>query len=80
MQQRTWQFSSFALVWVPQPILDNTMAITLYGAHISPFVRKVRAALAYKGLPYDIVFVAPNQTHAAIRGGRGPRLERARAS
>ncbi|HCS29678.1 MAG TPA: glutathione S-transferase family protein [Spongiibacteraceae bacterium] len=35
------------------------MAITLYGAHISPFVRKVRAALAYKGLPYDIVFVAP---------------------
>ncbi len=35
------------------------MAITLYGAHISPYVRKVRAALAYKGLEYEHIFVAP---------------------
>ncbi|MFT5575192.1 MAG: glutathione S-transferase [Bermanella sp.] len=35
------------------------MAITLYGAHISPFVRKVRAALAYKGLQYEHIFVVP---------------------
>lgn len=35
------------------------MTITLYGAPISPFVRKVRAALAHKGLDYESVFVAP---------------------
>lgn len=33
--------------------------LTLYGAHISPYVRKVRAALAYKGLDYEHVFVVP---------------------
>lgn len=33
--------------------------ITLYGAHISPYVRKVRAALAYKGVDYEHVFVVP---------------------
>ncbi len=35
------------------------MAITLYGAHISPYVRKVRAALDFKGLDYEHVFVVP---------------------
>lgn len=35
------------------------MKITLYGAHISPYVRKVRAALAYKGLEYEHIFVIP---------------------
>lgn len=33
--------------------------LTLYGAHISPYVRKVRAALAYKGITYDHIFVVP---------------------
>ena len=35
------------------------MKITLYGAHISPYVRKVRAALAFKGLDYEHIFVIP---------------------
>ena len=33
--------------------------ITLYGAPISPYVRKVRAVLAYKDIPFDLVFVIP---------------------
>lgn len=35
------------------------MSITLYGASLSPFVRKVRAALAEKGLPYEHVQIDP---------------------
>ncbi|TLU64629.1 glutathione S-transferase family protein [Thalassotalea litorea] len=33
--------------------------LTLFGAAISPFVRKVRLALAYKGLDYEQVNVVP---------------------
>lgn len=35
------------------------MSITLYGANLSPFVRKVRVALAYKGLDYELISVIP---------------------
>lgn len=34
-------------------------ALTLYGAEPSPFVRKVRLALAYKQLDYDLIKVFP---------------------
>jgi len=33
--------------------------ITLYGVPVSPYVRKVRAALVYKNIPFDEVFVIP---------------------
>lgn len=33
--------------------------ITLYGVPVSPYVRKVRAALVYKNAPFDQVFVIP---------------------
>jgi len=33
--------------------------ITLFGAHLSPYVRKVRLTLAYKKLPYKHVSVIP---------------------
>lgn len=33
--------------------------ITLYGVPVSPYVRKVRAALVYKSIPFDEVFVIP---------------------
>jgi len=36
--------------------MDN---ITLYGAHVSPYVRKTRLALAYKQLNYQHIFVVP---------------------
>ncbi len=35
------------------------MSITLYGASLSPFVRKVRAVLAEKGLSYEQVNIDP---------------------
>lgn len=33
--------------------------ITLYGVPVSPYVRKVRAALVYKNIPFDEMFVIP---------------------
>ena len=36
------------------------MSITLYGANLSPFVRKVRMALEYRNLDYELVPVIPN--------------------
>lgn len=35
------------------------MSITLYGASLSPYVRKVRVALAEKGLSYEHVQIDP---------------------
>ena len=35
------------------------MSIVLYGASLSPYVRKVRFALAYKCLDYEQVSVIP---------------------
>lgn len=37
------------------------MSITLYGASLSPYVRKVRVVLAEKGLPYEHVQIDPNR-------------------
>ncbi len=37
------------------------MSITLYGASLSPFVRKVRVVLAEKNLPYEHVQIDPNR-------------------
>ena len=36
------------------------MTIKLYGAIVSPYVRKVRLALAYKGLSYEQISVIPS--------------------
>ncbi|MBB3048750.1 glutathione S-transferase [Litorivivens lipolytica] len=36
------------------------MKITLFGIPLSPYVRKVRATLAYKNIPYEEVFVIPS--------------------
>jgi len=36
------------------------MSITLYGASLSPYVRKVRLALAFKGLDYEHIPVIPS--------------------
>lgn len=33
--------------------------LTLFGAHISPYVRKTRLVLAFKGLPYEHIPVIP---------------------
>ena len=35
------------------------MSLTLYGAPLSPFVRKVRLLLAEKGLDYQLEAIAP---------------------
>lgn len=35
------------------------MSVTLYGAPLSPFVRKVRLALAEKGMEYQLHIIAP---------------------
>jgi glutathione S-transferase len=40
---------------------------TVYGINISPFVRKVRATLAEKGLPYDLDPVIPVNVSADFR-------------
>ena len=37
------------------------MGITLYGASLSPFVRKVRVALDEKNLPYEHIQIDPNR-------------------
>lgn len=37
------------------------MSMTLYGASLSPFVRKVRTVLAEKGLAYEHVQIDPNR-------------------
>ena len=37
------------------------MSITLYGASLSPYVRKVRVALAEKGIAYEQVQIDPNR-------------------
>jgi glutathione S-transferase len=42
-----------------QPAKKTTMTITLYGAPLSPFVRKVRVVLAEKGLEYKHDPVSP---------------------
>ena len=36
------------------------MSIKLYGAALSPFVRKTRVALALKGIEFESVHVDPN--------------------
>ena len=43
------------------------MSITLYGASLSPFVRKVRVVLAEKGLPYEQVQIDPFRPPADYR-------------
>lgn len=40
------------------------MTMTLYGASLSPYVRKVRVVLAEKGLPYEHVQIDPNRRPA----------------
>jgi glutathione S-transferase len=54
------------------------MSITLYGASLSPFVRKVRVVLAEKGLPYEHVQIDPNRRpedyHQISPFGRIPAL------
>jgi glutathione S-transferase len=40
---------------------------TVYGAGLSPFVRKVRVALAEKGLPYDLEVVMPGSPDPEFR-------------
>ena len=40
---------------------------TVFGVNASPFVRKVRVALAEKGIPYDLVPVFPGQTDAEYK-------------
>lgn len=42
------------------------MNITLYGASLSPYVRKVRLALAYKGLAYEHISVMPRSGELPI--------------
>lgn len=37
------------------------MSITLFGASLSPYVRKVSVALAEKGLPYEQIQIDPNR-------------------
>jgi len=40
---------------------------TVYGAGLSPFVRKVRVALAEKGVPYDLEVVMPGSPDPEFR-------------
>lgn len=40
------------------------MSITLFGASLSPFVRKVRVVLAEKNLPYEHIQIDPNRRPA----------------
>ena len=40
---------------------------TVYGINLSPFVRKVRVALAEKGVPYDLDPVIPVNVSAEFR-------------
>lgn len=41
---------------------ENHMSIKLYGAALSPFVRKTRVALALKGVEYEAVHIDPSNT------------------
>jgi glutathione S-transferase len=41
--------------------VEKDMALVVYGANVSPFVRKVRVALAEKGLQYSLEQVSPFQ-------------------
>ena len=41
------------------------MSIQLYGVNLSPFVRKVRMALAYRGLDYEHIMVLPGADEPA---------------
>ena len=43
------------------------MSLTLYGAPLSPFVRKVRLLLAEKGLDYQLEAIAPFRWAASRR-------------
>src|SRR6185369_13010579 len=40
---------------------------TVLGVNLSPFVRKVRVALAEKGVPYDLVPIFPQATDEEFR-------------
>src|SRR5262245_53319506 len=40
---------------------------TVFGVNLSPFVRKVRVALAEKGIPYDLVPTFPQATDSESR-------------
>jgi glutathione S-transferase len=42
----------------------SAMALVVYGSTLSPFVRKVCVVLAEKGLPYEILAVAPGNAPA----------------
>jgi glutathione S-transferase len=55
------------------------MALKVLGANVSPFVRKVRAVLAEKGIPYEIEQINPGSPPEGWRAksplGKIPVLE-----